>query len=145
MLGAVLQQRKNNDEWKQIHIASRFLTELESKNSANELKLLAVAWSAKNFRNYVSGTQSYVILDQKALSSVLKGNRSDSTYSSKLTRWVDRLLPFQFATGHAPGRTLGIADHLSRHPSPIQGEAIKAEELWNSWSTVDHVNTKILF
>ena len=35
---------------------------------------------------------------------------------------------------------MGIADYLSRHPSPIEGEGIKATELWNTWFTVNHVN-----
>ena len=34
---------------------------------------------------------------------------------------------------------MGIADYLSRHPSPIEGESIKASELWNTWFTVNHV------
>ena len=35
---------------------------------------------------------------------------------------------------------MGIADYLSRHPSPIEGESINASELWNTWFTVNHVN-----
>ena len=53
---------------------------------------------------------------------------------------MDRLLPFEFEILHAPGRTLEIADYLSRHPSPIEGESVKASELWNTWFTVNHVN-----
>ena len=49
-------------------------------------------------------------------------------------------LPFEFEIAHAPGRTMGIADYLSRHPSPIEGESVKATELWNTWFTVNHVN-----
>ena len=41
-------------------------------------------------------------------------------------KWVDRLLQFELEILHAPGRTLGIADYLSRHPSPIEGESVKA-------------------
>ena len=95
-LGAVLQQRENNDEWKPSHFASRCLTALESKNSTNESERLAVVWSAEQLRNYVYGTQFPVISDPKALSSVREGNRGNRTYSSRLTRWVDLLLPIQF-------------------------------------------------
>ena len=42
-LGAVLHYCEEN-EWKPIFYASRFLTELETKNSINELELLAVVW-----------------------------------------------------------------------------------------------------
>ena len=53
---------------------------------------------------------------------------------------MDRRLPFEFEIFHAPGRTRGIADYLSRHPSPKGGESLNASELWNTWFTVNHVN-----
>ena len=58
-----------------------------------------------------------VIPDHKALASVLKPNRSNKTFSGRLTRWVDRLMPFEFEVIHAPGRVLGFADYLSGHPA----------------------------
>ena len=87
-LGAVLQQ---NDEtgWKPICFASRFLTPLESKYSTNELELLAVVWSIEHFRNYVYGIKFQVVSDHKALTTVLKSNKGNKIYSSRLTRWVD--------------------------------------------------------
>ena len=56
-----------------------------------------------------------------------------------MTRWVDRLLPFDFEIEHAPGRTMGLADYLSRNPSNQKGENVKAESLWNNWFTVNVV------
>ena len=52
-LGAVLQQEEN-DEWKPISFASRFLTDLETKHSINEIELLAIVWAVEYFRNYVT-------------------------------------------------------------------------------------------
>ena len=46
-LGAVLQQNEEKG-WKPISYASRFLTELESKYSINELELLAVVWAIEH-------------------------------------------------------------------------------------------------
>ena len=91
-------------------------------------------------KNYLYGIKFQVVSDHKALATVLKSNKGNETYSSRLTRWVDRLLPFDFEIFHAPGRTIGIADYLSRHPSPIEGRSVKADELWNNWFTVNHVN-----
>ena len=141
-LGAVLQQLDENNEnnCRPIHFASRFLTPLEDKFSINELELPAIVWAIEHFKNYLYGTKFRISSDHKALTSVLKGNKNNKTYSSRLTRWVDRLLPFDFEIAHAPGRTMGITDYLSRHPSPIEGESIKATELWNTWFTVNHVN-----
>ena len=53
---------------------------------------------------------------------------------------MDRLPPFKLEIFNAPGRTKGIADYLSRHPSPKEGECVKASELRNIWFTVNHVN-----
>ena len=40
---------------------------------------------------------------------------------SRLTRWVNRLLPFNFKISHLPGKDMGFTDLLSRLPS---GEAL---------------------
>ena len=39
---------------------------------------------------------------------------------SWLTRWIDRIVPFDFMKEHMPGAKVGMADYLSRHPA---GEA----------------------
>ena len=123
-----------------MSFASRFLTDFESKYSINELELLAVVWAIEQFKNYVYGVKFQVISDHKALASVLKPNRSNKTFSSRLTRWVDRLLPFEFEVIHAPGRVLGFADYLSRHSSEIKGYAVNSEKLWNDWFTVNAIS-----
>ena len=135
-LGAVLQQQSELG-WQPICFASRFLAEFEQKYSINELELLAVIWAVENFRNYVYGTEFEIVSDHRALLSVLKNNRGNKTFSSRLTRWVDRLLPFQFKIVHAPGRSMGMADYLSRHPSPSPLSDKFAEELWHDWFTVN--------
>ena len=59
--------------------------------------------------------------------SVLMPNRENKSFSSRLTRCVDRLLPFDFEVVDVAGRKLGVADYLSRHPSELQGAVVKAE------------------
>ena len=136
-LGAVYQEIQENGEWRSVCFASRFLTDFEAKYSINEL--LAIVWAIEHFKNYVYDVQFKVFSDHKALSSVLKPNRRNKKVSSRLRKWVDRLLPFKFEVVHAAGRTLGMADYLSRHPSEMQVAAIKAEILWNEWVTVNSV------
>ena len=135
-LGTVLQQQQENQEGKPVSFASRFLTDFEAKYSINELELLAIVWAIEHFKNYKYGVKFQIISDHKTLASVLKPNRGNKTFSSRLTRWVDRLLPFEFKITHAPGRVLGFADYLSRHPSEIKGNTVKVEKLWNDWFTV---------
>ena len=49
----------------------------------------------------------------------MKENRGNKTYQSRLTRWVDRLLPFHFTVEHVPGfaENMGFADYLSCNPT----------------------------
>ena len=51
------------------------------------------------------------------------------------------VLPFDIQVVHVAGRTLGMADYLSRHPTELYGSTIKAETLWNEWFTVNSVNS----
>ena len=111
------------------------------KFSINELKLSAIIWAIKLFKIYVYGVQFKAVSDHKALMSVLRPNRGNKTFSSRLTRWVDRLLLFDFEVVHVSGRTQGMADYLSRHPSDLKGASMEAEMIWNEWFTVNSVNS----
>ena len=104
------------------------------------MELLAVVWGVEHFENYVYGVNFGVVSDHKALQSVVKANIGNITFSSWLTRWVDRLLPFDFSVTHEPGRTLGVADYLSRHPSEYESSSVKAEAMFNSWFTMNVVD-----
>ena len=136
-LGAVLQQKEQKG-WQSISFASRFLTALETKYSTDELELLAVVWALEQFRNYVYGTQFMVIANYDALTRLLK-NKGTKTFTSRLTRWVDRLLPFEFELKEWSGKSTGITDYLLNYPLEVEGRAVKAESLWSNWFTVNEV------
>ena len=105
-LGACLEQ-KNGNIWETKAFASRFLNNLESRYSTNKLELLAVVWSLEYFKYYLYGSEFILQTDHKALLTALK-NRGKKTYQSRLTRWVDRLLPFHLTVEHVPGNKYGI-------------------------------------
>ena len=44
----------------------------------------------------------------------MKEHRSNKSYNSRLTHWVDRLLPFDFNIEHLPGAKMGLVDYISR-------------------------------
>ena len=46
----------------------------------------------------------------------MRENRANKSYNSRLTRWVDRLLPFGFTIDHLPGSKMGLVDYISRDP-----------------------------
>ena len=54
--------------------------------------------------------------DHQALEPLIKGNRSNKTYSARLTRWLDRLAHFDVNIKHIAGKHLALTDYLSRNP-----------------------------
>ena len=80
--------------------------------------MLAVVWGVEYFRNYVLERKFLIVTDHKALVSLLNGNnKKNKTMFSKLTRWLDRLIPFDFQVKYKPGAKIGLDDYISRHPS----------------------------
>ena len=115
-LGAALKQL-DCEGWKTVAFASRFLNSNEERYSINELELLGVLWAIEYFKYYLLGKTFTVLTDHIALFSVLKSHRSNKSYKSRLTRWIDRLLPFDFIIEHIPGTRMGLVDYISRQPN----------------------------
>ena len=115
-LGAALEQL-DCDGWKTVAFASRFLNNNEERYSINELELLGVVWSIEYFKYYLFGKNFTVLTDHRALLSVLKSHRSNKSYNSRLTRWVDRLLPFNFNIEHIPGTRMSLVDYIPCQPN----------------------------
>ena len=60
-------------------------------------------------------------------------------FSSRLTRWIDRLLTFDMEVIHQPGSTMGLVDYLSCQ-STEKVRSKYARELWESRFTVQNVD-----
>ena len=116
-LGATLEQKTEDNEWVPIAFASRYLNAQEKKYLTNELELLAVVWDVDRFKNYLLLKEFILATDHKALTSALGEKKSNKTYQSRLTRWVDKLLPYQFKIVHKPGKDMGVVDYMSREPN----------------------------
>ena len=114
-LGCALEQRTPNC-WHTVAFASRFLNSVEDRYSINELELLGVVWSVEHFKYYLYGKPFTVITDHRDLLSNMRERRSNKSYKGRLTRWVDRLLPFDFSIDHLPGSKMGLVDYISRDP-----------------------------
>ena len=75
-----------------------------------------VVCDVDRYKHYLLGKTFNIGTDHKAHTSALDGNKSNKTYQSRLTRWVDRLLPYQIKIVHLPWRDMRIVDYLSRDP-----------------------------
>ena len=134
-LGATLWQ-KENETFRPVAFASRFLTECERKYAINELELLGVLWGLEYFRYYVYGKKVNLLTDHQALQPLLKRNRAHKQYSARLTRWLDRLSHFDVNVQYTAGKNIPLTDYLSRHPiiheheteTPHEGDESEAEE-----------------
>ena len=114
-LGCALEQRTPNG-WHTVAFASRFLISVEDRYSINELELLGVVWSIEHFKYDLYDKPFKVITNHRALLSIMSENRASKSYNSRLTRWVDRLLPFDFTIDHLLGSKLGLVDYILRDP-----------------------------
>ena len=114
-LRCALEQRTPN-VWHTVAFASRFLNSVKDRYSFNELELLGVVWSVEHFKYYLCGKPFTVITDHRALLSIMRENRANKSYNSRLTRWVDRRLQFDFTIDHLPGSKMGLIDYISRDP-----------------------------
>ena len=86
-LGATLWQKQKDGNLKLIGFASRFWSDTEKKYAINELELLAVVWGLEPFRLYIYGKLIELITNHQALEPLIKRNRSNKTYSARLTKW----------------------------------------------------------
>ena len=104
------------DGWKLIAFASRFPIRTEERYSVNDLELLGVVWSIDFFKYNLYGKDFTEITDHRALLSILKEHRSIKSYKSRLSRWIDRLFPYDLVIEHMPGAKMGLVDHISKNP-----------------------------
>ena len=114
-LGAALEQN-STEGGVAIAYASGFLNSLEEKYSVNELELLGNVWAIEHFKYYLYGKHFTVITDHQALISALNASERSKTSQSRLTRWIDRLIPFHFDIKHLAGSKMGLIDYMSRNP-----------------------------
>ena len=102
--------------WVAVAYASRFLNSVEKKYSVNELELLGVVWAIKNFKQYLYGKHFTVITDHQALISALNASERSKTSQSRLTCWIDQLVPFHFDIKHLAGTKMGLIDYITQNP-----------------------------
>ena len=92
-------QPKKVKNGKLLSSPSRYSRDYEAKCLVNELaELLAIAWAVEYLRSYFFGGTFEVVSDHKVLETELKRNHRNDTYISRLTSWIDTLLPFGHIT-----------------------------------------------
>ena len=104
-IGAVLEQKQEDGQYRPVHYASRKLTPPESKCSQFERKALAVKWSCENFFLYIHGNHFTICTDHKALIAVL-GPRSKPP-SARIEKCMLYMQQLKYNIRHVPGNHEG--------------------------------------
>ena len=81
-----------------------------------------------HYQKYLFGAQFKFSTDHKALLSCLSERKNSITTQTRLIRWVDRLLPFDYEMEHIPGKNVGLVDYFSHHQ-------LGKPQLFQNWIT----------
>ena len=125
-LGAVLLQ-----ELKPVAYASRATTETEQRYAQIEREMLAIAFGAERFHQYIYGREVDVQSDHKPLEVIMK--KPLSSAPARIQRLFMRLQKYQVNVQYRPGKEIYIADTLSRAYLPVTSPPDKEIEARCTW------------
>ena len=114
-LGAVLVQKQPSGEMRPVAYASRSMTETERRYAQIEKEALAITWALEHWAEFLIGMRFKVETDHKPLIPLFSTKLIDEL-PVRIQRFRMRLMRFDFAIAHVPGKLLYTADSLSRSP-----------------------------
>ena len=134
-LGAVIAQKQPTGEYRPIAYISRVLTSAEQQYTQIEKEALAVTWACEQLSNYLIGMQFHIFTDHKPLVPLM-GQKNLDELPLQVQRFRMRLMRFKYTISHVPGKSLVVADMLSRAPT----DSVTAEDEKLTQETDIYVN-----
>ena len=110
-IGAVLEQKQEDGQYRPVHYASHKLTPPESRYLQFEREAPAVKWSSEKFFLYIHGNEFEICTDHKPQITV-PGQHSKPP-SARVERWMLYMQQFKYNIRHIPGKE-NAAHALSR-------------------------------
>jgi len=111
-IGAVLGQCDSRGKLRPVSFISRKLTSAEKNYSTREKEALAIVWSVEKLSHFLWGRKFTIITDHKSLVWM----RTLLPDSGRISRWVQKLQPYDFEIKYRRGSDNKVADALSRAP-----------------------------
>ena len=111
-IGAWLRQLDSQGNEHIVAMASRSLTEAEFRYSNIERECLAILYGLEKFEYYLLGRGVMVETDHSPLEQIFKKNINEAP--SRLQRLPLRCLRFDVHVQYKQGRSISVADALSR-------------------------------
>jgi len=137
-LGALLEQRQADTEWRPVYYASRTLSDTEKRYAQVEKEALASTWACEKFNRYLEGLEDFELrTDHRPLVSIL-GSKAIGDLTPRLQRFRMRLRCYRYHVTYVPGKYLYAADHLSR--SPHSGELSSEQDVLDDESVNYSIN-----
>ena len=121
--GALLEQEDSDGSRYPVAYASRQTNPAEAKYAPTELEVAALVYAVEHFEVYLLGSEFTVYTDHQSLVSAFISHMKSQS-RGLLARWylrVARFLP-KMKLEYKPGRINGVADALSRAPTPSESK-----------------------
>ena len=120
------------ENWRTISFISRYFDTAEKRYLSKELELVAVAWRADFFRNFVIGRKCSVKTNHER-----QKKEKNTALCSHLFAWIDRLIRHKVTTEHIPWVKIGFA--LSSSQNTVGEGIVLACKIPNpQWQKIIH-------
>ncbi|XP_061153604.1 uncharacterized protein plppr3b isoform X2 [Syngnathus typhle] len=138
-LGGVLLQRHGED-WRPMAYCSRRLRDPETRYAQIEKECLASVWACERFEKYLIGLETFTLVTDHKPLVPLMNNKDLDNVPLRCQRLLMRLMRFNAETVYAPGKTLAVADALSRGPLEQTGdEQLEEDVMVHIGAVINHL------
>ena len=126
-LGGVLFQ-VHDEGLRPVAFCSRTLSQAEQHYAQIEKECLALTWTCEKFYRYLNGLEQFTLLpDHKPLVPILNKKGIDEA-PLRCQPLMIRLMRFNYIVQHIPGKSMIVADTLSRSPLKHTAVDLKLSE-----------------
>ena len=124
-LGAMLEQQSDGD-WHPIAYASRATTSAEKNYAPIESEALSIVFGCERFHDYLYGRSFTILNDHQPLKTIF--SKPITNCPPRIQRFMLRLQRYDFELLYAPGKSMVVADTLSRAINQDQQHDAKKDE-----------------